>query len=506
MLLLSIAAIAIAVLLPPTYRSEATILIESPKIPQDLIRSTINNATNEQIEYISQRVLTSTRVLEVLRKFQLYDRNSGLSTSEAVNKFRKEVEVRQVLANIGRRQTATISFSIAFTADEPKTAQNVANELVTMFLTENVKSRSESAEQTTDFLSEEGEKIRATITNLEQSIAQFKQANSDKMPDVVDMNLKLMQRYESDYQNSTLELEEASALLKVLERQKSQYKTTSSGGTESLIEIKKLYNEFLVRNTENHPDATRMRRQIATMEQRMIENTRENSPGADSSQNLEETYTTSELLKDPGFATLIAEIGALQRKVRYFANSKRQLSKQLQELEARILEAPVVEQGYLDLQRDLDNLETKYQEIRNKELEAQISQNLEEDQKGERFRLLEGAGLPNAPESPDRLLILAGGLVFALGSGLFLVIVAEALSPGIRSTATFATELGSTPLITIPLFEETLEVPSYNTSSFFNAPFVLVIFSCALVGGMGLIHLFVIPIETLVPFSARLGG
>ena len=34
-------AVAVAMLMPATYRSEATILIEQQQIPQDLVRSTV---------------------------------------------------------------------------------------------------------------------------------------------------------------------------------------------------------------------------------------------------------------------------------------------------------------------------------------------------------------------------------------------------------------------------------------------------------------------------------
>ena len=497
---LCIATIIISVMLPPVYRSEATILIESPKIPQDLIRSTVNTVTNERIEYITQRVLTGPRVLSVIDKYNLYD-SKGISAAQAIAEFRSNVEIQQVSASVGRRQTTTISFSVSFSDSDPQTAQDVANELITMFLDENLKSRSEIAEQTTSFLAEEAEKIRLTITNLEQSIAEFKQENSARMPEVANMNLQLMQRYEAQHQKAFLDMQEAEAALALLVRQQAQYQNTSAGAPSGLLQLKQQYNEFLLRNTDQHPDALRMQRQIEDMERQQLAllNAAANTPKSQLAPDAD-----PELLKDPGYASLVAAIETSKRKLRFHQNTRSRIGQQLKELEARIIEAPVVEQEYIDLQRDLANLEEKYQEIRNKELEAQISQNLEQDQKGERFRLLEGAALPTAPESPNRMLLLISGLIASVGAGFALVIVAEFLEPGIRAHNTFAEILNAPALLTIPVFDDDLQAQPISGKQFANPAFLLVVASCLLIVGMAIIHIFVAPLETLLAAESEL--
>ena len=498
--ILSILTIIGSITLPAIYRSEATILIESPKIPQDLIRSTINTVTNERIEYVTQRVLTGPRVLGVVDKYNLYE-SDNLNSAEAIDEFRSNVEILQVSANLGIRQSATISFAVSFSSSNAETAQGVANELTTMFLDENLKSRSEIAEQTTSFLAEEAEKIRLTITELEQSIAEFKQENSARMPDVANMNLQLMQRYEAQHQKASLDLQEEEAALALLLRQQAQYENVSAGAPSSLLQLKQQYNEFLLRNTDQHPDALRMRRLIEDMEKQQLtlQNATISIP-----KSQEVSVTDPELLKDPGYATLAAAIETSQRKLRFHQNARQRIGQQLQELETRIIEAPVVEQEYIDLQRDLENLEEKYQEIRNKELEAQISQNLERDQKGERFRLLEGAALPTVPETPNRMLILIGGLVLSIGLGLGNVILGELLKPGIRGSKSFSEILGAPALLTIPVFDNNLQVQPLNGAPVANRAFLLVIASCLLIVVMVVIHIFVAPLETLLAAQSEL--
>lgn len=442
--LLAAAFVSLAMFLPPTFRSTAHISVESQQIPEELIRSTITSNATERIEFIAQRVLTRSKVLETIDDLNLYaDQDS--SDTELVSKFRNNVTLDVVKSTGNQRRAQAISFTLSFDADKPGTAQLVANELVTLFLNENVKTRSERAAQTTEFIAEESERIREQITELEKQVAAFKQQNRESMPELLKMNLALMSRYESDYQQAALSLEEVVAERRSLEIERDQYRSRSSdsgiGAGESIFDLERRYTAVLVENTEQHPDAIYLRREIARAK-------------AEMERELDEDNTGAELMADPAYARLTTQLEAAQNKEVYLRESMRKLKLDLEEQELRIAKSPDVEQRYVDLQRDLANLEAKYQELRNKQIEAQISQNLEEEQKGERFTLLEAAVVPIKPESPNRPLIALGGTAFALITGIGLMVLRELLAPGIRGQATYTKLLGAEPLLTIPRFED----------------------------------------------------
>src|SRR3974390_2148719 len=67
-----LATILLGVLLPPTYRSAATILIEQQEIPQDLVRSAISSFADQRIQVISQRVMTTQNLLSLIDRYNLY--------------------------------------------------------------------------------------------------------------------------------------------------------------------------------------------------------------------------------------------------------------------------------------------------------------------------------------------------------------------------------------------------------------------------------------------------
>src|SRR5215813_9814201 len=64
--------ILVAVLWPATYRSSATILIEQQEVPTDLVRSTISSYADQRIQTISQRVMTTKTLLEIINRYDLY--------------------------------------------------------------------------------------------------------------------------------------------------------------------------------------------------------------------------------------------------------------------------------------------------------------------------------------------------------------------------------------------------------------------------------------------------
>ena len=160
-LVISILSIVLAVVLPSVYRSIATILIEEQEIPSDLVRSTVTTFADQRIQVISQRIMTRSNLLELINKFDLYAKERKSKSEERIlEKMRESIKVEPLSANVidkrnGMPSLATIAFTLSFDNDNPALAQKVANELTSLFLKENIKSRTESAQNATLFLIED---------------------------------------------------------------------------------------------------------------------------------------------------------------------------------------------------------------------------------------------------------------------------------------------------------------------------------------------------------------
>jgi succinoglycan biosynthesis transport protein ExoP len=127
-----------------------------------------------------------------------------------------------------------------------------------------------------------------------------------------------------------------------------------------------------------------------------------------------------------------------------------ELTAKLKRYEDQILKAPMVEKNYMALLRDQQNATLKYQEIKAKQMSAELAQTLEQGRKGQRFTLIDPPALPEEPVSPNRPVIIFLGFILALGFGVGTVILMETVSPAVRGAAKLAEVVGASPLVSIP--------------------------------------------------------
>ena len=117
----------------------------------------------------------------IINKFDLYkDEIATTPRSEILEDMRDRVSIDRVSANVSNKRkgaSALIAFTVSFEHRSARIAQKVANELVTLFLDENIKSRTARAEETSDFLDKESKRLASQIEAMGVQIANYKQEN-----------------------------------------------------------------------------------------------------------------------------------------------------------------------------------------------------------------------------------------------------------------------------------------------------------------------------------------
>ncbi len=189
---------------PAVYKSTATILIEQQEVPQDFVRTLVTSYAEQRIQVISQKILSSKNLMLLVEKYNLFSEERKNTPIESVlGTMRENISLDMVSADVvdplsGQARSATIAFTLSFEDKSAKLAQSVANELVTLFLNENIKNRTETAIEASAFLSSEGDKLRNTIAALEAKLAQFKEENAESLPELSDLNTQMMNRTEQE--------------------------------------------------------------------------------------------------------------------------------------------------------------------------------------------------------------------------------------------------------------------------------------------------------------------
>jgi succinoglycan biosynthesis transport protein ExoP len=489
--------------IPATYQSEATILIEEQEIPQDFVRTTIGSFAAQQIQVISQRVLTVENINEIIERFGLYQQGDSLSNipgAELASKFRDNVLIDLVSADVidprsGRPTQATIAFTLAFIDQNAVTAQKVADELVNLFLAENLRDRVDQVASTEEFLNDEAEQLNQELLTLEQRLADFKIANEGSLPESYQFNLSTLERANrehSDVQRRIQELEkskiELSAKLSQVSPSAPVVLATGETVLSSSDRLKALQTEYQGKAAiyrDNHPDVIRLEREIRSLQAELgagpdvddlrrqlleqqqklsdlqtkykdnhqdIQNTRNRIAQLESSiRNARSAARAPKapVADNPAYVLLDTQLSALDSELRSLRKLEGELTSKIDQYEELLRKAPIVEKDYQALQRDYQNATVNYQDIKNKQREAAVSRKLEREQKGQRFTLVEPPAVPSVPVSPNRPAIIFLGFVLAAGFGVGLALLREVMDGAIHGAKELAAVMGEAPLVVI---------------------------------------------------------
>src|SRR5215510_11040691 len=148
---------AIVTAWPNTYTATATILIEEPNVPSDLVKSTVSTYAQERLQIIQQRVMTSQNLYDIIKQYNLYpEQQPTMPRSALIATMRANVVLAVVSANLsGQQQQASIAFTLSFSDEDQNLAQQVAGRLSDLFLAENNRTRQQRAAGTTQFLGDQ---------------------------------------------------------------------------------------------------------------------------------------------------------------------------------------------------------------------------------------------------------------------------------------------------------------------------------------------------------------
>ena len=156
---------------PAKYLSEGKILISSQEIPTDLVRPTVSTLANERIQYIQQRIMTRDNVVALAKKFNLSMGWQGrVSGSEITDFIRERTKIKPLEGTLGGERKQAIAFSVGFEYERPDVATRVANELVTMILNEDVRTRTNFASETTKFLETDVKRLEIQLSAINDEI------------------------------------------------------------------------------------------------------------------------------------------------------------------------------------------------------------------------------------------------------------------------------------------------------------------------------------------------
>ena len=368
--------------------------------------------------------------------------------------------------------------------------------MTSLFLAENLKSRERHAQETTAFLRQESEKLGKHLEVLEKKIATFKEKADGALPELMQLNMQLLNQADRELAEIDRQLSAAEERKIYLQGELATLKPqtpmiTASGerildSHEQLKALQAQYISMASYLSSEHPDIVKIKEEIDALQKsvgpeqgrdelaKKLEDERAKltklfkrygaeHPDVQQSQrvvfSLEQelranpqrfTPITSIKAENPAFINIEAQLQSTLSSIQAYKKARGELKKRTKTYAERLERSPRLEPEYLDLVRDRDNSALKYQEIRSRLLEAQVSEGLEAQRKGERFTLIDPPALPEKPEKPNRPAIIFLGFLVAVTCGVGLGGVREMFDHSLRSPDMIRRITNLSPLAIIP--------------------------------------------------------
>ena len=459
--------------IPKTFRANTLVLVQSQKIPDSYVDSTVTESVQSRLHTISQQIYSRTNLEEIIKEFNLTKNETGTEAETDKKSVPMLIESlrRKIKVDLRQRdkRSSVQAFEISFEWHDPGIAANVTNAIASQFIEENLKVREAMAMGTTDFLQNEVTKIKEELENQEKAVEEFKKKYMGMLPDQLQANINLLGQLKDQLSNIELNVrneQEKSIFLRrqmeLLEALQSNSKNTNKISNplqpavtvfDRLDSFKQQLEKLRSRYTEKHPDVITLKREIAALETEIHTKQDQNNDDKSSGNATEETHLPlSEGLDDIAIQReeLKIELERINKNVNTYKAETETIKEQISLYRERIEQTPEVDLKLIKLTRDYATIQKRYGSLLDKKINAQLSEQLERRQKGEQFKIIDPAIPSDKPVKPDVKKIMLIALMAGLGIGCGLAYLREIIDGSFYSTNDLESFLGARILVSIP--------------------------------------------------------
>jgi polysaccharide biosynthesis transport protein len=434
-------AVYVAWTLPPVYRATATILLEASAIREDLVQTTVTSYADQRIELVQRRVMATDKLKELVGEFDPYPEATDLEPEAKARMVRSDTTIERVDPITLEALSESNAFSIHYHNADPNRAAEVARRLADLYLAYNQQTRAEAAAGARRFLLEQSQLLSAEVRALDQRLADFKRQHGEALPEAQARNLAAVDRVEreleaTDGQIRVAEEQEALLALQLNQLSPTIVATASDWRTE-LATLKAQLADAEQRYTPDHPDVKRLRKAIASL-------TAQHSGRGESDAPVS-------VPDNPEYLQIESQLDAVRRELAALRANAAKARSQIGSYRGRLAMTPTVEEEYVQVTRQRDLRQAQFLEIQNKLQQAELAQNLETEQYGERLTLIRAPSIPDSPFAPNRLGVLLMGFLLGAGLAAAAVVLREMLDQTIRGSSDLAAFLDAPVLATVPL-------------------------------------------------------
>lgn len=454
---LSAAAIVIIKHLPATYRAQALVVVDSQKIPEKFVSSTVNSDVEDRLAAISQDILSSARLKQIINDYHLYTKQRKTHTAEdIIQMMRADIEVKLQRGWISSGRPG--AFTVAYRGPDPAIVAAVANRLANLYVRENFKSREVQAEGTSQFIESQLSEAKAKLDKLESAVSRYKIQHNGELPEQQGSLLATLNRLQIELQGNQDALNRAQQTKVMLQNslrvaeaeqsavsrqgqapagdafQSSAIAISASSAQRKSDLIRAQLEQARLRYSDQHPEVRRLQAELdAELRSEAADDAATSSKPAvvqagSTPKKIHTPAPSLELVRaQEHVADLKAQLNVADQEIRARTTDRQRILDSIADYQRRVEQLPIREQEMASLTRDYEISQQNYRSLLDKKISADISTDMEHRQKAERFSVLDPAKEPDKPAGPGRRVyaMLALGFSFlcgiaaALGRGFY---------------------------------------------------------------------------------------
>jgi polysaccharide chain length determinant protein (PEP-CTERM system associated) len=446
---------------PDSYTSSATIRVVPQQVPEQMVQSAVNQDMTQRLNSMAQTILSRSVLTNIINTFGLYPKQRAQQPIEDLVEDMKVNKIKiapvAIMASSGEHRGVP-AFSVSFSYENRYQAQKVVGDLVSRFLDESTRNRSNATYATTQFLKDQMEQAKKELDDIEVKLQAFQTANNGRLPDQMDSNMRQLQTLQTQVQylqsqigraeQDKLQMESGVQILKdsrasvakeqPMEQQTAAFQRQNEKLNEAERDVKNTQTRLdllLQRYSESYPDVQTVRGQLKVATQIRDELLKEDAAAKKTDQTASADKPAPVKMANPGQVRELRDIdnrirltqSAIEAKDMEIAAYKKQMTQAADSIKnyaGRVETVPASFREYGDLMREKEIAREKYVKLDENLQKAQIAQDMEGRKQGETLELLDPASLPLNPTEPKRPMIIGMGA----GIGLLLgILIAGAL-------------------------------------------------------------------------------
>jgi polysaccharide chain length determinant protein (PEP-CTERM system associated) len=432
--ILLVASVAATFVIAPRYQSQTLILIEHQKVPDDYVKPVVDEDLSARLASMKEQILSRSRIEPIIRSFNLFAKGNP-TMDDRVLLMQKAIGVKTIPSS--ESSHGMPGFYITFTAQNPHIAQQVCAEISSLFVTENLNARQQSAEGTTDFLKQQLADSKRNLDEQDSKLAAFQQKYFGRLPEQEQSNTNTLQALTTQLDAVTQALnrqqQDVTFLQAMVAQQTHDLQNSEPLATTAVVDERKVQLRALqaqkqtleAQYTPDHPDVVEITRKIADLQAQIARAASEPAP-----------VTVAPVVTRPDppqLQQLKAQLHAAQQAMVDAKQEQARIEAQVRAYEGRIESSPQVEQEYKQITRDHQTALDFYNSLLTKMNESSMATALEQRQQGEQFHVMDAANLPDAPIFPNRTIFASGGLLGGLVLGLLIAGLLEYRDTSVRN-------------------------------------------------------------------------